>query len=41
MGIDEKGRETVAWDVNSWVWISVEGCRVANSIHSTPLQKLS
>lgn len=29
MGIDKKGRETVAWDVNSWVWISVEGCRVA------------
>lgn len=29
MRIDKKGRKTVAWDVNSWVWISVEGCRVA------------
>lgn len=29
MGIGKKGRETVAWDVSSWVWVSVEGRRVA------------
>lgn len=29
MGIDKKGRETIAWDADSRVWMSAEGRRVA------------
>lgn len=29
MGIDKKGRETIVWDVSSWMWVSVEGRQVA------------
>lgn len=37
MGIYKKGRETIAWGMKSWVWISVEGRRVAKLLLLPPL----
>lgn len=32
MGIDRKGRETIAWGMKRWGWISVEGYGVVRLV---------